>query len=75
MSKLTPMSKRKQQQVRELDEVVIRRILDNLLGPEAAPEPTPEMPLGGMVHLSGIGQIPVSVLRAELERRGNEAAA
>lgn len=31
--------------------------------------PTPERPLAGLVHINGIGQVPVAWIDAELEKR------
>jgi hypothetical protein len=64
--------RQKDEKVRQMNTEALRRILGNLQSPEDR-TPSPDYPLGGMVHLSGIGQVRVSKLRAELDRR--EAAA
>jgi hypothetical protein len=64
--------KQKDARVRQMTTGALRRILSTLQSPEDK-APSPDYPLGGMVHLSGIGQVRVSKLRAELDRR--EAAA
>jgi hypothetical protein len=61
-------ARQKDARVRQMNTEALRRILDNLHSPEDK-APSPDYPLGGMVHLSGIGQVPVSKLRAELDRR------
>jgi hypothetical protein len=69
---MTANDKRKGEKVRQMNTEALRRILSTLQSPEDK-EPSPDFPLGGTVHLSGIGQVQVSKLRAELARR--EAAA
>lgn len=62
------LSKSKQEALTRLATPVIERILGSLMGPELM-EPSSTVPLGGKVHLSGIGQVSVHDLRVELARR------
>lgn len=62
------MDKIKRSKVERLRTEAIRTILGNLSGPELK-DPSPEFPLGGMVHIDGIGQVTVEDLRTELARR------
>jgi hypothetical protein len=45
-----------------------KRIVDSPRGVENA-SPSPERPLAGLVHITGIGQVTFKMIRAELERR------
>jgi len=63
------MDKRKVEKVKKLNTEAIQNILDTLSGPEAQDGPSPEYPLGGLVQISGIGQVPVKMLRQELVER------
>ena len=66
------MDKRKAEWVRNAPTEVLERITSSLIGNEVK-ERSPEFPLGGIVHLSGVGQVEVKAIRAELARR-QEAA-
>lgn len=59
---------RKDEQIKQLGTEVLRVILGSLAGPERE-RPSPEFPLGGLVHIAGIGQVPVVALRRELAGR------
>ena len=61
--------KAKRAQVGTMKTEAIEHILNTLSGPEAMEEPTAEFPLGGLVFLTGIGQVPVKMLREELASR------
>lgn len=61
-------TKTKREALGRLSTEAIQRILDTLAGPELMP-PSPEVPLGGLVQITGIGQVSVADLRAELKRR------
>lgn len=63
--------KEKQAAVRRMSTEALKRIVDNPLGPEGA-KPSADKPLAGLVHLSGIGQVPLTALRDELKRRERE---
>jgi hypothetical protein len=65
---MTVKDKLSQQRAAKLDSQVIRNVLDTLTSAEKG-DPTPEYPLRGTVHISGIGQISVSALKAELAKR------
>jgi hypothetical protein len=58
----------KQAKIEALNTEVIEFILSDLRSPENR-EPSPEYPLGGLVHITGIGQVSVKQLRGELARR------
>jgi len=62
------MDKVKQQKVAAMSTLAIKRILGTLQSPEDR-EPSAEYPLGGIVHIEGIGQVKVTELREELARR------
>jgi len=64
--------KQKEAAIKSLDTQVIKNILGSLSDQEGAPEGDKRYPLAGLVHLSGIGQVPVKVLRAELRTRGDK---
>jgi hypothetical protein len=64
--------RQKDEKVRQMNTEALRKVVASEKARQAPPA-TPSQPLGGIVHLSGIGQVPVSKLRAELARR--EAAA
>ena len=65
---LHTITKRKRAQVGEMTTDALRNILGSLSEMEAG-EPTPEKPLWGLVHITGIGAVPVGVLREELALR------
>lgn len=62
------MDKLKQQQVEAMPTEAIEHILATL-GANEMREPSAEYPLGGLVHITSIGQVSVAALRAELARR------
>jgi hypothetical protein len=62
------MSNLKRQKVARMKTSAIETILNTLAGPELEP-PSQERPLGGQVQISGIGAVPVPVLRQELTAR------
>lgn len=59
-------AKQKHARIRALRTDTLRRIA------AAVPDerPTAERPLAGQAHVTGIGQVPVAWVRAELEHRG-----
>jgi hypothetical protein len=63
--------KQKEQAIKSLDTQVIKNVLGSLSDQERS-EDRSRYPLAGLVHLSGIGQVPVRVLRAELSSRGEK---
>ena len=63
------LDKRKQAWLDTAETEVLQNIVNTLGGPERQPGPSPEYPLGGLVHMSGLGQIPVSAIKAELASR------
>lgn len=58
----------KREAIRRMDTEALQYICDNLGGNEDKPQ-SPEYPLGGLVHLTGIGQVQVTWLREELACR------
>lgn len=58
--------KDKLQALKRMPREARENILNNLAGPEALPR-TPERPLGGMVHISGIGQVTVGQIENSLK--------
>lgn len=64
--------KQKEQAIKGLDTQVIKNVLGSLSDQERAQPGDERFPLAGLVHLSGIGQVPVRVLRAELSSRGEK---
>jgi hypothetical protein len=65
--------KRKIEKVGAMPTEALTNILGSLSAQEARREPSADYPLGGLVHIGGIGAVPVKQLRAELERRGVNA--
>lgn len=62
----------KEQKLREMSTEALQQIADVPLPPENK-EPSPEFPLGGLVHITGIGQVSLKRIRAILDER-REAA-
>lgn len=62
------MNDRKQKAIEEMRTEALERILSHLASPEDKPR-SAEYPLGGLVHLTGVGQVSVTALRGELARR------
>ena len=67
------MNDLKRKKLSKMNTGAIHRILTHLAGPEAQPR-SPEYPLGGLVHIDGIGHVSVAALTAELSQRQREAA-
>lgn len=63
--------KQKEQAIKGMDTQAIKNILGSLSDQERS-EDRNKFPLAGLVHLSGIGQVPVRVLRQELSSRGEK---
>jgi len=62
------MTKTKRDKIAKMNTSAIQTILGSLTSPETE-RPSPEFPLGGQVHITGIGHVAVTDLRAELARR------
>lgn len=60
--------RRKQEQLAAMSTDAIEHILGHLTDVERG-SASPERPLGGLVHITGIGQVTPRQLEAELERR------
>lgn len=61
--------KAKQEAIKAMSDQALQTILANQSEQERAEPGDPRYPLAGLVHISGIGQVPMSVLKAEAERR------
>lgn len=59
---------RKTERIKGMQTEAIQRILSTLQAPENM-EPSEAHPLGGIVHIEGIGQVSVDSLRKELASR------
>jgi hypothetical protein len=64
----------KSEAIKKMNTDALRTILNTLADQERAEPGDPRYPLAGLVHLSGIGQVSVRSLRAELARRGEQVA-
>lgn len=62
------MATHKEEALRGMRTEALQHIIDNPADSEKA-EPSPEFPLGGKVHITGIGQVTLAQIRAELETR------
>lgn len=58
----------KEERLANMTTEALQRISDTARGAEVE-EPSVEYPLGGLVHIEGIGQVSLRAIRAELERR------
>jgi hypothetical protein len=67
-------NKRKSEWIANAPTDVLQNIVNTLAGPEAH-EQSPRYPLGGLVHISGVGQIKVTAIKSELALRKEVANA
>jgi hypothetical protein len=58
--------KQKREAITRMSTDAIRHIVEHPRPPET---PSPEFPLGGLVHIEGIGNVTLDQLRAELAGR------
>ena len=59
--------------MRRMNTPALREIAEHPRTPENK-EQSPQYPLGGLVHISGIGAVPLKAIQAEVKRRDDEAA-
>ena len=64
---------RKMEKVRAMSTEALQHISDTAAGPEIR-ERSAEFPLGGLVHISGIGQVPLRTIRSILAEKTKETA-
>lgn len=57
--------KQKEEAVRNMSTDALRRIVEA----HGTERPSADKPLQGIVHIEGVGQVPVKALREELRRR------
>ena len=62
--------RRKESWIRETGTEALRRVSENA----EVPERTPEKPLGGLVHIEGLGQVSIAAIRRELREREGATA-
>jgi hypothetical protein len=70
MANLDQNERRKLAQVRAMSSDAMERIISHVVQPR---ERSAEFPLSGVVHISGIGQVPLTWLQTELAERRKDA--
>lgn len=70
---MTTHDRAKRRKVAEMNTAALRQIRETVSDVESS-YPTPERPLAGLVHISGIGQVPYGWILDELRTREEAGA-